>query len=113
MFIENLEGSQTFRSYETIGAMTGTDDERPLIAGGYIFFSYNIGDSRDQMQEYIKSIRLYCDSYDNIQPYLCVDQEGGWVSRLKKLNPKLPSNEQVAQTYYVSETYRLYSEQAA
>jgi beta-N-acetylhexosaminidase len=42
-----------------------------------------------------------------------VDQEGGWVSRLKKLNPKLPSNEQVAQDYDVSATYRLYGEQAA
>ena len=42
MFIENLEGSVTFRSYETVGAMTGTKDDRPLIAGGYIFFSYNI-----------------------------------------------------------------------
>ena len=113
MFIENLEGCTTFRSYETIGAMNGTDDKTPLIAGGYIFFSFNIADSREQMQSYIKSIRDYCDSYDNIQPYLCVDQEGGWVSRLKKLNPKLPSNEQVALDYDVKGTYKLYSEQAA
>ena len=113
LFIENLEGCTTFRSYETIGAMTGTDDERPLIAGGYIFFSYNIADSREQMQAYIKSIRDYCDSYENLQPYLCVDQEGGWVSRLKKLNPKLPSNEEVAKKYDVSGSYRLYGEQAA
>ena len=113
LFIENLEGCTKFRSYETVGAMTGSKDERPLIAGGYIFFSYNIADSREQMQDYIASIREYCDTYENIQPYLCVDQEGGWVSRLKKLNPKLPSNEQVAQDYDVSATYRLYGEQAA
>ena len=113
LFIENLEGCTKFRSYETVGAMTGSNDERPLIAGGYIFFSYNIADSREQMQDYIASIREYCDTYENIQPYLCVDQEGGWVSRLKKLNPKLPSNEQVAQDYDVSATYRLYGEQAA
>lgn len=112
MFIENLEGSVTFRSYETVGAMTGTKDDRPLIAGGYIFFSYNIADSRQQMQDYIKSIRSYCDTYENIQPYLCVDQEGGWVSRLKKLNPKLPSNEEVARDYDIAGTYRLYGEQA-
>lgn len=112
LFIENLEGNTSFRSYENVGAMTGTDDERPLIAGGYIFFSYNIADSREQMQSYIKSIRDYCNQYDNIQPYLCVDQEGGWVSRLKKLNPKLPSNEQVAKDYDIEETYRLYGEQA-
>lgn len=113
LFIENLEGNTSFRSYETIGAMTGTDDERPLIAGGYIFFSYNISDTREGMQDYIKSIREYCEKYDNIQPYLCVDQEGGWVSRLKKLNPKLPSNEEVAKKYDVSGSYRLYGEQAA
>ena len=113
LFIENLEGCTTFRSYETVGAMTGTNDDRPLIAGGYIFFSFNIAETRSQMQDYINSIREYCNLYDNIQPYLCVDQEGGWVSRLKKLNPKLPSNEQVAKDFDVSGTYRLYAEQAA
>ena len=113
MFIENLEGCTKFRSYETVGAMTGSDDQTPLIAGGYIFFSYNIADSREGMQNYIKSIREYCDTYENIQPYLCVDQEGGWVSRLKKLNPKLPSNEQVARDYDINGTYQLYTEQAA
>lgn len=112
LFIENLEGSTTFRSYETVGTMTGTNDDRPLIAGGYIFFSYNIADSREQMQDFINSIREYCDNYENIQPYLCVDQEGGWVSRLKKLNPKLPSNEAVAKDYKIEEAYRIYGEQA-
>ena len=113
LFIENLEGNTGFRSYETIGAMTGSDDKAPLIAGGYIFFSYNIADSREQMQKYISSIRDYCDSNANIQPYLCVDQEGGWVSRLKKLNPKLPSNEQVAKELDISAAYQLYTAQAA
>ncbi|MBQ1794554.1 MAG: glycoside hydrolase family 3 protein [Treponema sp.] len=64
------------------------------------------------MQDYIRSIRQYCRQYENIQPYLCVDQEGGWVSRLKKLNPKLPSNEAVAKDYDVEEAYRIYGEQA-
>ena len=113
LFIENLEGCTKFRSYETVGAMTGTDDKTPLIAGGYIFFSYNIAETREQMQSYISSIREYCDDNKNIQPYLCVDQEGGWVSRLKKLNPKLPSNEKVAQDFDVNGTYGLYTEQAA
>ena len=113
LFIENLEGCIAFRSYETVGAMNGTADDTPLIAGGYIFFSYNIADTREQMHSYITSIRDYCDRYDNIQPYLCVDQEGGWVSRLKKLNPKLPSNEQVAKECDISEAYKLYGVQAA
>lgn len=113
MFIENLEGCTSFRSYETVGAMTGSDDQTPLIAGGYIFFSYNIAESREQMKAFVDSIREYCGDCNNIQPYLCVDQEGGWVSRLKKLNPKLPSNEHVALDYDIEETYKLYSEQAA
>ena len=40
MFIENLEGNVKFRSYETVGAMTGKKDDTPLVAGGYLFFSY-------------------------------------------------------------------------
>ena len=113
MFIENLEGCTTFRSYEKVGAITGTDDTSPLVAGGYIFFSFNIAPDREQMKEFTDSIRSYCEDYGIIQPYLCVDQEGGWVSRLKKLNPKLPSNEAVAKNYDIAGTYSLYCEQAA
>ena len=113
MFIENLEGCSKFRSYETVGAMTGTEDSTPLVAGGYIFFSFNIAPDRTQMQIFTNSIRTYCEEYGIIQPYLCVDQEGGWVSRLKKINPKLPSNEKVAQEFDVPQSYKLYCEQAA
>ena len=112
MFIENLEGCTIFRSYETVGAMTGKKDDTPLVAGGYIFFSYNIAQDREQMQKFTDSIRSYCEQYEILNPYLCVDQEGGWVSRLKKLNPKLPSNEEVAQNFDILGTYSLYSEQA-
>ena len=113
MFIENLEGCTNFRSYETVGAMTGTEDSTQLVAGGYIFFSFNIAPDRTQMQSFTNSIRTYCEEYGIIQPYLCVDQEGGWVSRLKKLNPKLPSNEKVAQDFDIPQSYQLYCEQAA
>ncbi len=112
MFIENLEGCTTFRSYETVGVMTGKKDDTPLVAGGYIFFSYNIAQDREQMQKFTDSIRSYCEQYEILNPYLCVDQEGGWVSRLKKLNPKLPSNEEVAQDFDIRGSYSLYSEQA-
>ncbi len=112
LFIENLEGSTSFRSYERVGAMTGTEDNKPLVAGGYLFFSYNIAPDRKQMQSYIKSIREYCNQYGIIQPYLSVDQEGGWVNRLKKLNPPLPSNEAVARDNNIAEAYQLYCQQA-
>ena len=112
LFIENLEGATSFRSYETVGEITGKADSTPLVAGGYIFFSFNIAPDRTQMQTFTNSIRSYCNEYGIIQPYLCVDQEGGWVSRLKKLSPKLPSNEKVAENYDVSGAYQLYAEQA-
>ena len=113
MFIENLEGNTTFRSYETVGAMNGTDDKTPLVAGGYLFFSYNIAPTREQLQSFTQSIRDYCETYNIIQPYLSVDQEGGWVNRLKKLHPPLPSNEAVTSDYDLAGAYQLYCGQAA
>ena len=112
LFIENLEGCTSFRSYETVGDMNDSDDNTPLVAGGYLFFSYNIADTKEDMKAFTQSINDYCEKYNVIPPFLAVDQEGGWVSRLKKLSPKLPSNEFVAGNYSVSEAYDIYKEQA-
>ncbi len=114
LFIENLEGNTKFRSYENMKSMTGKDDDedKPLVAGGYLFFSYNIADSVQSQKEFNKSIEEYCQFYNIIPPYLAVDQEGGWVSRLKKLNTKLPSNQDVALNNSVSQAYDIYKEQA-
>jgi len=112
MFIENLEGCTKFRSYETVGAMNGTDDNTPLVAGGYLFFSFNIAENREKMKDFTQSIKDYCDENNLIPPYLAVDQEGGWVTRLKKLNDKLPSNEEIANTKTILEAYNIYKNQA-
>lgn len=112
LFIENLEGCKSFRSYETVGDMTGKDDDTPLVAGGYLYFTYNIAETREAQKLFNQSIKNYCDEYNLIPPYLAVDQEGGYVNRLKKLNTKLPSNEKVALDYSVREAYELYSSQA-
>ncbi|MCR4580781.1 MAG: glycoside hydrolase family 3 protein [Treponema sp.] len=112
LFIENLEGNLSFRSFESIGQMNGTSDSKPLVAGGYLYFSYNIADSREAMKAFNDSVMAYCDKYDIIHPFLSVDQEGGWVTRLKRLNDKLPSNESVANTMSVASAYELYSNQA-
>lgn len=112
LFMENLEGSVSFKSYESVGEMTGKDDSTPLVAGGYIFFSYNIPPTREEMKNYIKTIRDYCKINNLIQPYLSVDQEGGSVNRLRKLNSKLPSNLYVSQNYSVGEAFELYTIQA-
>lgn len=112
LFIENLDGNVRFRSYETFGDMTGSGDRTPLVAGGYLYFSYNIAPSREQMRAFNDSVADYCDNFGLIHPFLCVDQEGGWVSRLKKLSDPLPSNEDVAANFSVGEAYRIYSSQA-
>ena len=112
LFIENLEGNKTFRSYETFDDMTGNGDKTPMIAGGYLFFSYNLSDTVEETRNYIESIRSYTDKNSQIQPFLAIDQEGGWVNRLKKLTGKLPSQESVGQLENISDVYALYSAQA-
>ena len=112
IFIENLEGVTKFRSYETIGAVTGKKDDRPLVAGGYLFFSYNIADNINSQIEFNNSIKSYCHQYGFIPPYLAVDQEGGYVNRLRKLTSKLPSNEDVRKNYDVGGAFELYKNQA-
>jgi len=112
IFIENLEGNTQFRSYENVGVMNGTDDKTPLVAGGYIFFGKNICDTVQDMQDFVKTIEDYCVQNGTIPPYLAVDQEGGWVSRLKKLNTKLLSNEDVAKNNSIEQAYNIYKEQA-
>ncbi|MBQ1711118.1 MAG: glycoside hydrolase family 3 protein [Treponema sp.] len=114
LFIENLEGNTKFRTYENMKAITDKDDdeERPLVAGGYLFFSYNIADSVQEQKDFNNSINDYCRQNKIIPPYLAVDQEGGWVSRLKKLNTKLPSNQDVAKNNSIAQSYEIYREQA-
>lgn len=112
LFIENLEGCKSFRSFEAVGEINGTDDKTPLVAGGYLFFSYNIAETRDEMKEFISTINEYCKKNNVIPPYLAVDQEGGWVNRLKKLNTNLPSNEDVAANNTIEGAYKIYEEQA-
>lgn len=114
LFIENLEGNTKFRTYENMKAITDKDDdeERPLVAGGYLFFSYNIADSVQAQKDFNNSINDFCRQNKIIPPYLAVDQEGGWVSRLKKLNTKLPSNQDVAKKNSIAQSYEIYREQA-
>ncbi len=112
LFIENLEGNKAFKSYETVSVMNGSDDKTPLVAGGYLFFSYNIADSLEEQKKFNQSIADYCEKYNIIPPYLAVDQEGGWVTRLKKLKIDLPSNQEVAQSKSISQAYLLYEDQA-
>lgn len=112
IFIENLEGCTQFRSYETYDDILHDGNEKPLVAGGYLFFSYNIAPSRQEQKEFMQSITDYCINHAVIPPFLAVDQEGGLVNRLRKLNTKLPSQEEVALSNSIEQARELYASQS-
>lgn len=114
MFIENLEGHSNFRSYETYEKITGNAEhsQKPLIAGGYLFFSYNLAQTSEDQKLFVQSIKNYSEKNNQIVPFLAIDQEGGWVNRLKKLTGGLPSQEDVAKNYTPQQAHELYKKQA-
>ncbi len=112
LFIENLEGCTNFKSYETFDDLIKNGNKTPLVAGGYLFFSYNIAQTRQEQKDFSASIKEYCNKYKVIPPFLAVDQEGGYVNRLKKLNTKLPPQETVASSMNVEQAFDLYCQQA-
>jgi len=106
LFVVNLVGNKTFTpvEYDSKG--------NARIAGGYLFFSYNLSDSIEEVKDFTENITCWCTSRSYIPPYFTIDQEGGWVQRLNKLSPKLPSAEQVAKENTLEEALALYTEQA-
>ncbi|MCR4742544.1 MAG: glycoside hydrolase family 3 protein [Treponema sp.] len=116
LFVANLEGNKNFRSYETFKEITEGKGEipssTPLIAGGYLFFSYNLADSPEQQLIFMNSIKNYSSKNNQLNPYLSIDQEGGYVNRLHKLTGGLESQEKIAQKYSIAQAYNIYSDQA-
>lgn len=100
LFVVNIVGNETFIPVEE------------NIAGGFLYFSYNIADTPEQMIEFNKSIFEYCKAQNKIPPFLTVDQEGGYVNRLRNLNEPLPSAERVASEYTPEQAATLYEKQA-
>lgn len=101
LFIENLEGDKVF-----------VPVEKDFVPGGYIFFSYNLANSAREIMNFTDSVKNYCAEKNIIPPFLAVDQEGGFVNRLKIVNGPLPSAEKVSSVSDVSAAYKLYSLQA-
>ena len=100
LFVVNIVGCDTFIPVEE------------NIAGGFLYFSYNIADTKPQMISFNKSIFEYCKANKKIPPFLTVDQEGGYVNRLRTLNTPLPSAEKVANELTEQEATTLYKNQA-
>ena len=115
IFIENLEGDTVFRPVEKLRDISGNEalsKDSYIIPGGYLFFSFNIGKTPEQIMAFTDSIRDYCLANGETPPFLAVDQEGGYVNRLKKINGPLPSAERVAQTIDTEAAGQLYGLQA-
>ncbi|MBR5647106.1 MAG: glycoside hydrolase family 3 protein [Treponema sp.] len=111
LFIENLEGNKEFTPVEKMSLVDPSSKNDYIIPGGYIFFGYNIADTREDMKVFNKSIYEYCKKNDMIPPYLAVDQEGGSVCRLKKINTKLLSCLEISELS-LEECRKIYDSQA-
>lgn len=103
LFVENLTGCTSF-----IPAEKGSGH----IPGGYIFFSYNIAQTPLQNMAFTDSINTYCVKNGAVPPFLALDQEGGYVNRLKNISGPLPSEERVALSLSPEQAFQLYSLQA-
>lgn len=115
LFIENLEGNTSFMPVEKLRDISNNQEipeSSYIIPGGYLFFSFNIGDSPAQIMEFTDSIRAYCLANGKNPPFLAVDQEGGYVNRLRKINGPLPSAEELANRLTIDEAGQLYEMQA-
>lgn len=100
LFVVNIVGCDTFTPVET------------NIAGGFLYFGYNIAQTPVAMAQFNQSIIDYCKQNNKIPPFLTVDQEGGFVNRLRSLNGPLPSAQRITQKLDVSKAAELYSLQA-
>lgn len=113
LFIVNLEGKSDFRPVENYSSVTkNKDDFRPLIPGGYIFFSYNLEENPQKVRDFTTSINNYCVQNNEIPPFLAADQEGGIVQRFSKLSGEFPSQNTVSKKFDVNSAKKLYSLQA-
>jgi beta-N-acetylhexosaminidase len=78
------------------GATAIADWLRKGLIGGVIFFDVNI----ESPQEAMRFTRLFREAAAPIVPFLCIDQEGGAVVRLRPENgfAPLPSAQSIAET---------------
>ncbi len=105
LFLVNIEGNQKYYSVEKM-------QEKPLVPGGVLLFSYNISKDPLETYEFIKSIRTYYIDNDNPPPFVAVDQEGGYVNRLRGLTSVLWAQKKIADSFSPEKAALLYSAQA-
>ncbi len=114
IFLVNIQGNSSYFAVENTGTIPHSKEgsSHPLVPGGALFFSYNLGDSAESTMKFTESIARYCRENKILRPYLAVDQEGGAVNRLRDITSYLSSNAKVAEKASPTEAYELYAEQA-
>ena len=95
LFIVNLAGNQTFIPVEQLD--DSNFQNKALIPGGYLFFGFNLAETPKEIMSFTSSINSYCIDNSKIPPFLAIDHEGGVVNRLKSINAKLISCQEVAE----------------
>lgn len=115
LFVENIEGDTVFVPVEKTGSLYEFQSSREgeaLIPGGYLFFSFNLKETPKEIIKFTNSIKKFCYEKQLVPPFLSIDQEGGYVNRLKIVSGPLPSQEKVSEILTVAQAYNLYSLQA-
>lgn len=113
LFLVNVEGDRDYKPLEKTGALYGNREEGgPLLPGGCLLFSYNISDNPAQIAAYISSIRTFYQNEKKVPPYVAIDQEGGYVNRLRKITSSLVSQKKVAEWFTPQQAHGLYAAQA-
>jgi beta-N-acetylhexosaminidase len=113
LFLVNIEGNREFIPVETTACIY--DDRvknEPLLAGGCLFFSYNIASSKSQIKDFVSSINSFYIKNNKIPPFLALDQEGGSVNRLRGITENFPSAKYIADNLSIDEAASLYERQA-
>lgn len=105
IFLVNVEGNLKYRAVEFY-------EGKPVVPGGVLLFSYNIGNTKEQVKEYIQSIGKYSAEKKVSVPYVAIDQEGGYVNRLRGITSVLVSNNKIRNNFSPSGASWEYENQA-
>ena len=90
LFLVNIAGNEKYHPVEYSGALKGQGGKGNfLVPGGCLYFSYNIAESSEKMIQFNDSVRNFCINHNIVPPFLAVDQEGGFVNRLRNLTGPL------------------------
>ena len=99
----NIEGSETYYSVESYKNADGSTEL--LVPGGCLFFSYNLAEDAGKIIAFTNSIEKFCKDNTIPCPYLALDQEGGYVTRLG-IGTNMPGNMALTATNNPDYAYR-------